>query len=233
LENAAAKGATAVASYLKNNPASVLQDGLAAASAVAAYQRQQQSDKYAGEALNGIPGSAYAGALGQYAANAPLRAAGTSGMLNPRANTPDLSNIQKLATTGSGNPFARGLQPLQAASTTPTLPPATTPTRATLGPQNGPPPASDTGAPMPPAPTLTMPLPPSGTAPPVSTTTPPGSGTPSPGGAPQITASPSLQPLQPLQLAGGLSLPKPFQANAGIPTQQLRPLAAATPAVGY
>ncbi len=42
-------------------------------------------------------------------AKQPLRTAGQAGMLNPSANTPNLSNIRQLSTAGSGNPFAKAL----------------------------------------------------------------------------------------------------------------------------
>lgn len=74
---------------------------LEAANIIQSAERQKQSDQYAKDALNSETAS--------YATKAPLRTAGQAGMLNPGANTPDLSNIRNLATAGSGNPFAKSL----------------------------------------------------------------------------------------------------------------------------
>ena len=60
--------------------------------------RQTQSDKYAKQALSGVED--------RYNAKEPLRTAGMAGMLNPSANTPDLSALRTIAGPNSGNPFA-------------------------------------------------------------------------------------------------------------------------------
>ncbi len=106
-------------------------DILAAASVYESAQRQGKADKYAQDAIDT--------AKGAYDAKAPLRAAGQAGMLNPSAGAPDLtalktmaagtgqqraplpmaggsnlSNIQTVAGSGSGNPFAKALPMAQA-----------------------------------------------------------------------------------------------------------------------
>lgn len=95
-----------VAGFLKNNSKTIL-DGLAA---YANYQRQNKSDAYAKQALQM--------AQDTYNQNAPLRDQGRANMLNPSANTPDLSAIKALATQNSGNPFAKGL-PMASIATKP------------------------------------------------------------------------------------------------------------------
>lgn len=82
---------------------------LEAASIIQSARQQAQANEYANTALNGNPKTGEAGAIATYNAKAPLRTAGQAGMLNPGANTPDLSNIRTLATSGSGNPFAKAL----------------------------------------------------------------------------------------------------------------------------
>jgi hypothetical protein len=98
-------------------------DAVAAAAAYANYQRQQQSDKYAKDALSM--------AQKTYGQNQPLRDQGRADMLNPSANTPDLSAIRSLATAGSGNPFTKVL-PMASIATKPgaTLPMAGMPVGA-------------------------------------------------------------------------------------------------------
>lgn len=135
-----------VGSWVKDNKDTILQ-GL---SAINQYQRSQKSDEYAKRALDLATKS--------YDAKAPLREAGQAGMLNPQANTPDLSalgaqgqaglgymapspiplakgnlaNAQQLA--GAGNPFAKRLPlappaPTPQAPAIPTLPLATMPVK--------------------------------------------------------------------------------------------------------
>ena len=87
----------------------VFKGALTTASAVGQYQRQQQSNTYANEALNGIKGTPFTGAIGNYAANQPLRDAGRAGMLAPGSRTPNLTPLQNLAGANSGNPFANAL----------------------------------------------------------------------------------------------------------------------------
>lgn len=139
-----------IGGFLKDNAKTII-NGL---SAYEQYQRQGQSDKYLQEALNGIPGTDYKGAIANYAAKQPLRDAGQAGLLNPRANTPDLSslkaqgqqgatlqaslpmanpnqaqgmaNLRNLAGANSGNPFGSTL-PLATASTAPGMPSVTPP----------------------------------------------------------------------------------------------------------
>lgn len=65
-----------------------------------AAQRQAKSDQYGQDALNTSKDA--------YNAKAPLRASGIAGLMDPKANTPDLSRITALSTSKSGNPFARG-----------------------------------------------------------------------------------------------------------------------------
>lgn len=64
-----------------------------------AAQRGAKSDQYAQDAIKG--------AQSAYDAKAPLRMQGIAGLQTPF--TPDLSAINKLSTTGSGNPFAGAL----------------------------------------------------------------------------------------------------------------------------
>lgn len=89
-------------------------DAISGLSAINAYQRQQAADKYANLGLDF--------AKQTYADNAPLRAAGRSGMLNPMANAPNLSGLRSIATTGSGNPFAGAPIPLRNAMPAPSAP---------------------------------------------------------------------------------------------------------------
>lgn len=203
-------------------------DILAAASVYEAAQRQGQADKYNQMALDQ--------AKNTYDSKAPLRLAGQAGMLNPSAGTPDLSKISALgaqanqtpipmargnpnasalstlATSGSGNPFAKGL-PM---ASSPVAPPVTPPQApgAPAGPQAptfpprtqvpftpaGPPP--DVAHPMTPPNKPTMPYTPqplalAGSAPP-PTTAPPGV-TP-----PGVALPPGMKPPQgwTLPLAG-------------------------------
>lgn len=78
--------------------------GTTALEAYNIYEAAQRQAK-----AEGIANDAIKTATKQYADKAPLRTAGQSGMLNPSANTPDLSNIRNLSTVGSGNPFAKAL----------------------------------------------------------------------------------------------------------------------------
>lgn len=66
-------------------------DILDAASAYNAYQRQNKADKLGQEAVDL--------SKQQYAEKAPLRQAGMAGMLNPQANTPDLSSLKSSIPT--------------------------------------------------------------------------------------------------------------------------------------
>jgi hypothetical protein len=93
----------------------VKDDVLPVVSAWSDHERQQQSDKYAQEGLNGSPDGSYEGLLKEYAGKAPLRAAGMAGMLNPSANTPDLS---KLAAAGSNGRTVRAPLPMAASPNT-------------------------------------------------------------------------------------------------------------------
>lgn len=112
-----------IAGWLNDNKATIL-DGL---NVVNQYQRSQQSDKYAKEALDL--------AKERYDSQAPLRTAGQAGMLAPgaigantaaltkqgqnglqlaapqpvRAPTLNLANAQTLATGGGANPFTKSL----------------------------------------------------------------------------------------------------------------------------
>jgi hypothetical protein len=130
-----------VGSWVNNNKDTILQ-GLAAYNA---YQRSQKSDEYANKAIEGLTKS--------YAAKEPLRVAGQAGLLNPQANTPDLSalstagqrgssltaplpvapnatnftNAQQLAGPLSGNPFAKALPVAHAPTPTPIAPPLPAP----------------------------------------------------------------------------------------------------------
>ncbi len=106
---AAAKiGGSYLLDFLKNHGNDVLQ---AAGVANAAY-RQTQSDKYAKQALSGVED--------RYNAKEPLRVAGMAGMLNPGANTPDLSSLKSIAGPNSGNPFAPKGLPIAGMSGLPT-----------------------------------------------------------------------------------------------------------------
>lgn len=109
-----------VMKWVKENKGTIL-DGL---SAYNQYERSKKSDEYAQKAIEAKQKS--------YDAKEPLRVAGMAGMLNPQANTPDLSalkakanaapmqmplpvapnttnfqNAQRIA--GSGNPFTQSL----------------------------------------------------------------------------------------------------------------------------
>lgn len=136
-----------VGSWVKNNKDTLLQ-GLAAYNA---YQRSQKSDEYAQKAIDGLTKS--------YAAKEPLRVAGQAGLLNPQANTPDLSllssagqrglsmtaplpvapnstnfsNAQQLAGPQSGNPFAKGL-PVASPPTMPSVAPIASPPPTSVAP---------------------------------------------------------------------------------------------------
>lgn len=79
-----------VGSWVKNNKDTILQ-GL---SAYNNYERSQKSDAYAQKALEGAEKS--------YAAKQPLRDAGMAGLLNPQANTPDLSALRTQGQSGLG-----------------------------------------------------------------------------------------------------------------------------------
>lgn len=97
LGSAIAAGGSALASFLSQHGTQVLE---AVQIADAAY-RQTQANTYSNDALKAGQAS--------YDSKAGLRTAGVAGMLNPGANTPNLSNIKALSTTGSGNPFANAL----------------------------------------------------------------------------------------------------------------------------
>lgn len=140
-----------VVGWVKDNAQTII-DG---ASAVANYQRQQQSDKYAKQGLDF--------ATKNWDTNQPLRDAGRAGMLDPTQHAPDLSSLKSLSTTGSGNPFAKALPVAGGAPSVPApaLPVANGPT---------PPPVSHFPSPPPPQSHFPMPDPP--VAPPTSATPP-------------------------------------------------------------
>lgn len=117
-------------------------DILAAGNVVEAALRQGKADSYANKAYNT--------ANDAYTAKAPLRMAGIEGMLHPQ--TPDISSLRSLATTRSGNPFARGLP--MAGGATPT-PPVAPPVGAAPGLPMAPPRTTPTG---PNGPRLAMPV---------------------------------------------------------------------------
>jgi hypothetical protein len=119
-------------------------DILAGLSAYNSYERQNKGDQLGQQAVND--------AKAQYATQAPLRAAGMAGMLNPSANTPNLTRLGTMATaggglaapqpiplgqnranlstvsgSGSGNPFAKALPLAPAPMTAPSLPTPATP----------------------------------------------------------------------------------------------------------
>lgn len=129
--------------WVKDNKQTIL-DGL---SAYNAYQRQNQSDKWATEGLDL--------AKQEWERKAPLRDAGMAGMLDPMSRTPDLSALsaqgqnglgvmapipiapstanlnaaQKIAGPGSGNPFGKAALPVApiAPPSSPTGMPSTPP----------------------------------------------------------------------------------------------------------
>lgn len=90
-------GLPAAIDWMKKNSGTLI----AGANVAEAAYRQMQADKYAGKAFDL--------ASGAYNEKAPLRTAGIAGMLNPGANTPDLSALRMIAGAGSGNPFAKAL----------------------------------------------------------------------------------------------------------------------------
>jgi hypothetical protein len=150
-----------IVGFLHDNAKTII-NGL---SAYEQYQRQGKADAYLQQALNGIPGTDYKGAIANYSAKQPLRDAGQAGMLNPRANTPDLSalktqgqagagltaslpisnpnqaqgmtNLRNIAGSGSGNPFASSL-PVASASqpSLPSVTPPRQPPALPIGPQS-------------------------------------------------------------------------------------------------
>ena len=101
-----------VAGWVAKNAGTLIQAATSVASAVNDYQRQQKSDQYANQALTL--------AKQNFAANAPLRDAGRSGMLDPQSRAPSLTALSTLATSGSANPFAKALPLASSASSSPT-----------------------------------------------------------------------------------------------------------------
>ncbi len=166
-------------------------DILAAASVYESAQRQGKADKYGQMAIDS--------ATKAYDAKAPLRDAGIAGMLDPSKGAPDLSalkleagqtgqqraplpmaggsnlsNIQTVAGSGSGNPFAKAL-PMAQAPQMPQVPkPAQAPPLPMAPPSAGPP---DVQHPMTPPNKPTLPALPIGT---------PGTGLTGPGAVPGV-----------------------------------------------
>lgn len=154
------KVGTDVVGWVQKNAQTIIQG----AAALENYNRQKKSDEYAQKGLDFIHNDK---GTGVYDLNAPLRDAGRAGMLNPTANAPDLSNLKRLATTGSGNPFAGAPMPLNQqaprsappisltprAPVTPQMPhPVQTPVTPPLSLQGPTPSPAPTGSMMPPPP---------------------------------------------------------------------------------
>lgn len=145
-----------IAGFITKNASSLLKAGLDVASVINQSQRSAKSDAYAQQAKQEL--------TDQWNANAPLRAAGQAGMLNPGANTPNLSslgaqgqqgqglqaslpvangqqaaglaNLHQLAGPGSGNPFAKALPVMGGPSSTPGMP-SSAPSSTPSGPGSG------------------------------------------------------------------------------------------------
>lgn len=123
-----------IVGFIKDNKSTIL-DGL---NVLNQTNRTNQSNKYANMALSD--------AKNTFASNQPLRDAGRAGLLNPKANAPDLSNLKNLAGPNSGNPFA-GAIPLAPPTGGAPIPPSRPPViPAPTGPASdvpgGPPPAT-------------------------------------------------------------------------------------------